>query len=259
MSNQSFPNNSQSSSRWWEYYLARYLLPSITGALIVLWLTKPYFCLYFNENPFKKSTFYITLLLLGFAYCYIASFPALVFHSIREIFFNKSKVTNKNILNKYPCAITIIFLIAFSTVIAIPFTLELFNSEYFIIEKYYQIILLITFLIFSGIQVAFIIFGKSTQFDYLMLLSDHRAKSTNDITDSYRHLREHGNTGLIFILEILLAIPCYTILTGNYEFKFQFLIAISVIWSLPGACVYFLGQYFEYRFATDKKEDSLPG
>lgn len=92
MSNQSPPNNNQSSSRWWEYYLARYLLPSITGVFILIYLTEHSA---YNQslNYIKNTTTssYIVLIICGFAYCYIASFPALVFHAVRKIFLTETK------------------------------------------------------------------------------------------------------------------------------------------------------------------------
>ncbi len=248
MSNKSSPNNNQSSSRWWEYYLARYLLPSITGVFIVLWLTKD---LNYKLKicPIKiyddNIAYYISLLLCGFAYCYIASFPALAFHAIRSIFFTR-KDSQKIKTLKYPWRL-IILTTLISTVLA-----------FFHYEKC-AFMFFLPFITFSAVQIFLLFQGRKPQFNYIKTLSTKRTQSLNDITDSYRHLREHGNTALIFILEIILAIPCNLIIILYKDYSLEYITLLLVIWSLPSVCVYFLGQYFEYRFATDKKEDSLPG
>ncbi|MBS7327840.1 MAG: hypothetical protein KIG68_03700, partial [Oxalobacter sp.] len=50
-----------------------------------------------------------------------------------------------------------------------------------------------------------------------------------------------------------------TLFNGKIDVQLAAITFLFIIWSLPGVFVYFLGQYFEYRFATDKKEDSLLG
>ena len=76
------------STRWWENYLPRYLMPSIAGVALVNWL-----CSYGNGlrsllslppsgTPVDAAS--LTLLFLyGNLFCYVASYPVLVFHATR--------------------------------------------------------------------------------------------------------------------------------------------------------------------------------
>jgi len=79
------------TNRWWENYLVRYLMPSIAGVAIVSWL-----CaqggddlrqkLYLPPHTSPLGTPSLTLLFLyGNLFCYVASYPVLVFHATRAI------------------------------------------------------------------------------------------------------------------------------------------------------------------------------
>ena len=124
----------KNENRWWENYLVRYLVPSIAGMFILIWLNnnsvkseivesgvikskiaeveviKPkivksetektgileqYFPMLKLTNGKDFNTASLTgWLLLGTLYCYIASYPILVFHAARVIFFD-SRLTSK--------------------------------------------------------------------------------------------------------------------------------------------------------------------
>ena len=85
------------TTRWWENYLVRYLMPSIAGVAIVNWL-----CSYAG-NGLRSLLFLpaagerldatsLTLLFLyGNLFCYVASYPVLVFHVTRVIDFSQEK------------------------------------------------------------------------------------------------------------------------------------------------------------------------
>ena len=73
-----------------------------------------------------------------------------------------------------------------------------------------------------------------------------------DITDSYKHLREHGNTALIILLEILLAFILYFSLRFERENEFMDFSIVSIIliiWIFPAALVYFYGHLLERKFS----------
>lgn len=73
-----------------------------------------------------------------------------------------------------------------------------------------------------------------------------------DITDSYKHLREHGNTALIILLEILLAFILYFSLRFEREkgfMDFSIVSIILIIWVFPAALVYFYGHLLERKFS----------
>lgn len=90
----------KNENRWWENYLVRYLVPSIAGMFILMWLNKNAGCKleeYLPMLAFEKSKDFNTAnlvcwLLFGTLYCYIASYPILVFHAVRVKFFIKKSV-----------------------------------------------------------------------------------------------------------------------------------------------------------------------
>ena len=73
-----------------------------------------------------------------------------------------------------------------------------------------------------------------------------------EITDSYKHLREHGNTALIILLEISLASLLYFSLRFEREKEFMDFSIVSIIliiWVFPAALVYFYGHLLERKFS----------
>lgn len=77
------------NGRWWEYYLLRYLVGTVVGAVLVAFLnwhsTSPFFGRLEPLVDLSDSAFLGVGLLaaLGFAFCYIASLPILVLHATR--------------------------------------------------------------------------------------------------------------------------------------------------------------------------------
>src|SRR5271170_7081355 len=84
----------------WNYYFLRYGAGTIIGAIIVglfirhLGNVCPFFDISFFQNDeghFELNGSAVTLLLvLGFAYCYIASAPGTVFHAARGLFWGNN-------------------------------------------------------------------------------------------------------------------------------------------------------------------------
>jgi len=79
------------ANRWWENYLVRYLMPSIAGTIIVLSLTdgKPLRSLLVLPLDATKidATGAVLAFVYGNLFCYIASYPILVFHATRVLDF----------------------------------------------------------------------------------------------------------------------------------------------------------------------------
>src|SRR4051812_36415777 len=95
------------TTRWWENYLPRYLMPSIAGVAIVNWLTS-----YVGDGlrmmlslpPIGQSVDGASLTLLflyGNLFCYIASYPVLVFHATRVIDFRKGRWPGRPLSDGY--------------------------------------------------------------------------------------------------------------------------------------------------------------
>jgi hypothetical protein len=80
-------------TRWWEYYLVRYFMPSVAGAVAVSWLMSvagPEFRELLRLPDASEDLTSPTLLLLflyGNLFCYAASYPVLTFRATRVLDF----------------------------------------------------------------------------------------------------------------------------------------------------------------------------
>lgn len=73
-----------------------------------------------------------------------------------------------------------------------------------------------------------------------------------EVVDTYRHMREHGNSAFIFFLELVLASLCYLVLSVEGYSAQQQLSLIGIlfaVWALPAAAIHMLGQIIERRFS----------
>ena len=70
--------------------------------------------------------------------------------------------------------------------------------------------------------------------------------------DTYRHLREHGNSAFIFLLELVLATLAYGVIARPGQSPSHALSAIGLlfaIWATPSVFVHLLAQHLERRFS----------
>ena len=252
----------KNENRWWENYLVRYLVPSIAGMFILMWLNKNSVgsgievSVISNETVkagiFEKYLPMLKLtdgkdfntasltgwLLLGTLYCYIASYPVLVFHAIR--------------IRLSLCKIVII-----SLFILVPLILTCLFSEKYGINIFGMVIIFIAEICFSYFQ-SYHLYktAKRKGYAYMEYLAKvkNREKDVNyikEITDSYKHLREHGNTALIILLEISLASIFYFSMRFEREngyMDFSIVSIILIIWIFPATLVYFYGHILERKF-----------
>ena len=133
----------KNENRWWENYLVRYLVPSIAGMFILMWLNKnsggsgileKYLPMLKLTNGKDFNTASLTgWLLFGTLYCYIASYPVLVFHAIR--------------IRLSLCRIVII-----SFFILVPLILTCLFSEKYGINIFGMVIIFIAEICFSCFQ-----------------------------------------------------------------------------------------------------------
>ncbi|HZQ69866.1 MAG TPA: hypothetical protein VFA68_15185, partial [Terriglobales bacterium] len=73
-----------------------------------------------------------------------------------------------------------------------------------------------------------------------------------DFMDTYRHMREHGNSAFIFLLELGLAALAFAVISKPGQTPMQQLGAIAtlfVIWTIPAVFVHLIGQHLERRFS----------
>lgn len=96
---------------------------------------------------------------------------------------------------------------------------------------------------------------------YANLERRYSTKESKEVVDSYKHLREHGNTALIIILEIILAICLYLPLKFIHlqknELESLIIITITIIglilWILPACLIYFFGHAIESQHVKNSK------
>ena len=105
------------ATRWWENYLVRYFLPSLVGMIILRWLDESTDNLLSSYIPFGWDNFrtanLIAWLLFGSLYCYLASYPILVFHATRvRDFKDVTGNVHSFLLNPYSATI-VLAIIAF--------------------------------------------------------------------------------------------------------------------------------------------------
>ena len=278
-----------STNRWWEYYAVRYLMPSIAGVAIVNWL-----CSYAGGG-FRQllslpiagvdAPSLILLFLYGNLFCYVASYPVLVFHATRAIQFANAKWPggypwcDGYITSAVLATLSVILLLLFSPV-----------SRYWIA---FGSVLIYVILQMARLFVA--LFPRvalrgasgpvSPAYGYAYALSRRRGKPVRiedqepasafdgensagaddegatlvqqdawrrEFMDTYRHMREHGNSAFIFLLEFALAGLALCVLGKPGQSPARQLSTIGMLfalWSLPAVFVHLLGQHLERRFS----------
>lgn len=228
-------------SRWWEYYFVRYFVGTVTGAAIVGFLFKfPGSSLYspgltvskdFDNFGVKEIT---GLAALGFAYCYVASAPMLLFHATRSQFgLRRSRLA-------------LALWIATSAVAAIMYFL--IASRLSIRLWSHQGAALLVFLVILVVQIAKIAYAELNRLkiisDFYRGIAEARASEkpwVSQYVESYRHLREHGNATAILVFELLLAFVLYSVC------NFAYAVAVMLLWLLPSTYTWIIGSTLESR------------
>lgn len=257
--------------------------------LIVLWLQSSSGAVLYIPHLLPDSwkdfdTGHLVLwLLLGSLYCYVASYPALVFHATRVLDFEDALGRFVRgwyrLLNPYLC--TLVFSVGagicayFNSRVGATVAVVLFS----VTQITRILIVAFTFGDFGLRKDVGTTFSANLAYAYLRKLSERRGittrdkvepdnqpktasklkerivtrKDEKDMVDSYRHLREHGNTALIVLLEFALCPVLYICLedqTGVFN-KIWFVAVLSA-WVLPSVIIHGLAQQFERRFSRFK-------
>jgi len=265
------------------------LMPSVAGVAIVKWIClqggdKLLSLLYLPSGTEQLDTASLILLFLyGNLFCYVASYPILVFHATRVLDFSEDKWTKVFPTDGY-VATGLLALVSFLVTLiphqdcrewaAFGFALVFMAIQFRRVWKAFSTRIAVKGCKgFDGTTG-----GKVTAvYGYAFTLSTRRAKPTKstetvnqdfedderlvtnrgealwhkDYMETYRHLREHGNSAFIFILELVLAALSYCVVKPERT-AFQQLSAIGIlfaIWALPAVSVHLTGQYLERRFS----------
>lgn len=288
--------------RWWENYLVRYLMLSIAGAAIVNWLVgtgqpelKKLLLLELGSQGLQAPTL-VLLFLYGNLFCYISSYPILGFHVTRVVDFEQG-VWCRRAWDGYISTFSLAGFVLLVSVVgggspcvnrAFPFFAVLVFGGF----QLYRINLALATVKFDGLNDS-----VSKIFAYAFALSKRRGvaeelritkQATKDqedldtgdkfdeetewqkrsvwrreFIDTYRHMREHGNSAFIFVLEVTLAGLCYLLLLAykseSASFQLSLLGILFAIWAIPAVFVHLIGQHLERRFSWyDRKVSPQP-
>jgi len=273
------------ATRWWEGYLVRYFMPSIAGVAIVLWLTSiagenfRTLLLLPQETSDLNGPSLILLFLYANLFCYIASYPILSFHSTRVLDFSANRWPNHWWADGY----------IWSFVLGgVAFCLSLIAGGRIVFGLAYLVVGLFSAMqlirLIWGLRTRKKINGLKEQssplFGYAYALARRRSlieevvikkdtdKNTTETTseaektrttrwrpefmDTYRHMREHGNSAYIFFLELSLAALVYTLLkvpSQTAHFQLSAIGVLFALWAVPAVFVHLVGQHLERRFS----------
>jgi hypothetical protein len=288
--------------RWWENYLVRYLMPSIAGVAIVNWLAvnasqgfKEFLLIGVGASGLQAPTL-VLLFLYGNLFCYVSSYPILVFHVTRVIDPERGTGRRKIWDGYFSTMLLASILLLLSIFIGwnsnlnqiIPFLAALVFS----CIQLYRIYLALDKVTFDGIngQVSkifaytYAISKRRSIVEELSITKQSNNTQNNDepgdmfdeerewqkrsawqreLIDSYRHMREHGNSAFIFVLELTLASLCYLLLVAckdqSASYQLTALGLLFAVWALPAMFIHLVGQHIERRFSWyDRKVNPTP-
>lgn len=242
------------SSRWWEFYVVRYGTGTVLGGIIFFFLCKVNTTLtplLFSAGIDKGKLDASVLTLLagyGFAYCYIASAPILVLHAGRFMI----DISNKSYL-------PVVLLIIFPTIAGTGIFFML-TTPTGAIHIFLSLVFALTFIVVwpQYVIIGFTLFQTKSLLRFYKRLAEKRENAKGGLVDSYKHLREHGNSFSIVFLEIVLAIILFAV--GNYHvFGVETVgatkaasalpyIIVILVWIIPAAMVWLVGTLLEHEF-----------
>jgi hypothetical protein len=210
------------------------------------------------ENSKSSAPENIWILLgFGLVYCYVSSIPILVFHASRFPFSTSGFPSKKAkgfflIISAFiiPAALLTAFSIflvtpekdAIAAEIAVLAALGILSLQYFFCFR--------------------VIVFHNEAFEYYKKLARARHISGNrgEIVTSYRHLREHGNSIFIVVLELLLGvllIASYYITSNVVDPHISFPPQIYIygfvifLWILPGSFIWWCATLLERNFVRE--------
>jgi hypothetical protein len=249
-------SQSNESGNWWGFYAVRYAMGTVVGGAIFYFLASEIEALrpmlFLTADGKIEMPQIFLLAAYGMTYCYIASAPILVFHASRFLMRLRFFSGWGNFF---------ISLFNYAIIFIIDFLTNLFFGDTWT-PFYWSVMLIATLVVwFQVVAVVSCIRKSDEMYHFYKILAEKRIKAEKmGFADSYRHLREHGNSFLIVVLEIFLAVILLTI-SGVAENKpgapmssgeyFQILFGFLFLWMFPAACVWLIGTIFERRLQED--------
>lgn len=243
--------NNKQDSKWWEFYGVRYAQGTVVGAMIVYFL--------FSQNDQLKKILFLPgdskdfgmahlalLAAFGLTYCYIASAPILIFHAGRGLLY-------KSATNPTPYKGSIArWVVLWALTLPIPLCYYYISTEPRIEFKLFAALVLcsFTFIISCQVILLFRIFhsGWKETIDYYVAIIDKRnEQKLTGYIESYKHIREHGNSFMIVLFEFLLAIPIFEFVSRAIliEDAIANLCLIIIFWLAPAMTIWAFGNKLE--------------
>ncbi|SRR5260370_15765544 len=247
------------SNRWWEYYYIRYFVGTVVGGLVIFSLSnigsKIPLLNNVNLNNTAEATEalaknFTVIAALSFAYCYIASAPLLTLHTTRAHLLSWMGLitTAPTRKSKYSGWFFLVVCIAISALFAYLATRHRDNQfcEWLKIFGYSLVVTIQGALIFAAFR------GKGDEtLKFYLTMSRTRARKTSHVegyTESYRHLREHGNAYGIIVLEFILA-PAIAWACPPWQ-----LAMVLLLWLLPPALCWLIATMLESKLMSAPEE-----
>ncbi|MFZ6820042.1 hypothetical protein [Undibacterium sp. Ji22W] len=246
-----------STSKWWEFYTVRYAVGTVIGAILFYTMcTKtPILKPLLLDINFKDFNAQNSLLLIayGLTFCYIASAPILVFHAGRFL------LVLRNSEAKWLGLLRLVFIPLFPTII-VYCKLKNLNSANGLTFFFGLTAYVAFFLLFNQLRTIFkILLDSSAMYAFYRALTEKRSKAKGGIVDSYKHMREHGNSFLIVTLEIVLTVLLYSLgkiceASGITEDQtIAYFTLFTFLWILPASLVWVVGNCLEREFSEIEK------
>ncbi len=247
--------------RWWETYLVRYITGSVVGAVIVYALLKQIGIDLIPCFDDIKSTNMIVLGVLGFAYCYLASAPITLLHAVRETYARSgnTKLSKQNTKLNFWGQLKQVNWI-FLGLLFITFVISA-GVGILVFKPLWQIYAAVGMALFTFYAITLRLYLKANSGDewqrwYFRLAKSRVDKSVGrqEIIESYRHLREHGNAFLIVIMELFLGFLLFsvarmlTMSDANKEAQVALIglmVFALIYWVMAGAVCWFLANKLE--------------
>jgi len=237
---------SEKNGNWWEFYGIRYAQGAVVGAMLIYLL--------FSQNATLKKVIFVPdraadlsmahLALLGvygLAYCYIASAPILIMHAARGLLY-------KSRLNRMPSTgwqYRLLFvLVTTLSLLAIYFTFV--NQEFMKLMAVGLFGFLISVQLILIGEIFFLSWDKVIGY-YELTVARRNDPMNLEFVESYKHIREHGNSFLIVLFQFLLAVPIFVlvVLERDAERSIANFLIIILFWIFPASLIWLFGNKLE--------------
>lgn len=254
---------SYGGTRWWEFYAVRYAMGSVVGAVIVYEL-----CTHVSaltplllmpaEGTTNKAAPGIgqlpLLAALGLTYCYVASAPILLLHAGRFLINFEPQTFSWQRLG------WILFCLAVASALAGCVNYWNPSRNGTAATMSFMAVTLLLFVV--GLQLVIVwatLRNTAGLYSFYKKLAARRVGNA-EIVESYRHLREHGNSFAIVLCEICLGSLLLVVSTPSTSASQLFgggdgmawgIALITFLWVIPAACIWLIATGLERRFMKD--------